>query len=70
MGKPAKRNITNMGDKAAVNRPGKPVLYIGTAGAVFECPDCKRTMGKGIVYENNSKLYCSRNCIESALLAS
>lgn len=45
--------------------PGKPVMYFAPTknAALFECPVCKRTLAKGIIYEENSTFYCKRSCI-------
>jgi hypothetical protein len=62
-GKPAKRNITNTTVKEKV-LPGKTVMYFGSKGALpFVCPTCSRSLIKGIIYEDVSASYCSRNCI-------
>lgn len=61
--KPAKRNVSNL-KEAKVELPGKAVMYMSSKGAQkFECPSCKRTLGKGIIYEYESSAYCSRGCI-------
>lgn len=61
--KPAKVNASNK--KQAVVLPGKAVLYFGSKDAEpFVCPTCKRSLIKGIIYENtDSKNYCSRVCL-------
>lgn len=43
---------------------GKAVMYFGSKNAEpFTCPTCKRSLTKGIVYEEGSNAYCTRNCI-------
>lgn len=64
--KPAKRNVSNSTPvQKQVEDLGKPVYYLGLIDRVFDCPVCSRKMGKGIVYENNGKLFCSRKCIRT-----
>jgi hypothetical protein len=61
--KPAKKNITNsvVKEKAL---PGKMVKYHGSKGAKpFICPTCHKSLIKGILFEDNSIMYCSRTCI-------
>jgi hypothetical protein len=63
--KPAK---VNSGNKLKeIDRPGKATLYV--AGFKAErniCPNCKKETRKGIVYEDQNILYCSRGCIARA----
>lgn len=60
--KPAK---VNSGNKIKQDdRPGKATLYV--AGFKAErniCPNCKKETRKGIVYEHQGSLYCSRGCV-------
>jgi len=55
----------NSGNKIKQDdRPGKATLYV--AGFKAErniCPNCKKETRKGIVYEHQASLYCSRGCI-------
>jgi hypothetical protein len=61
--KPAKKNITTMTVKDKVI-PGKAVKYHGSKNAnPFICPTCNRSLIKGILFEDNSNMYCSRTCI-------
>lgn len=60
--KPAKINSGNKTKQ--IDRPGKATLYI--AGFKAErniCPNCNKETRKGIVYEHQNALYCSRGCI-------
>jgi hypothetical protein len=59
--KPAKVNSSSKREK--VELPGKAVLYFGVRGREFECPTCKRTLIKGIIYEQDQKAYCKRGCL-------
>lgn len=61
--KPAKVNSSNK--KETVIVLGKAVLYKGSKDAKgFECPTCKRSLIKGIIYEHtDANAYCSRRCI-------
>jgi hypothetical protein len=43
---------------------GKSVRYIGMGDRAFCCPSCDRTFNRGMTFEHDGKLYCSRNCIE------
>jgi len=64
--KPAKRNVSNSTPTTKqMEVVGKPIYYLGLIGTVFTCPTCSRKMGKGIVYENNGKTFCSRRCIDN-----
>ena len=46
--------------------PGKAVMYFGSKYAEkFVCPKCKRSLVKGIIYEENNSSFCSRTCIGS-----
>jgi len=60
--KPAK---VNSGNKAKEDiKPGKATLYISSGKETFHiCPTCNKVTGKGIVYEDQNTLYCSRGCI-------
>jgi|694.fasta_scaffold81955_5 hypothetical protein len=61
--KPAKKNITTMTVQDKV-LPGKMVKYHGSKNAKpFTCPVCIKSLIKGILFEYNSILYCSRTCI-------
>lgn len=61
--KPAKKNISNTPEKAKPI-PGKAVKYFGAKNASpFVCPTCRKSLSKGILYEENSTLFCSRICI-------
>lgn len=59
--KPAKVNSSNK--KETVVLPGKATYYMGTPGKEFVCPTCSRSLVKGIIYEDNSAMYCRRGCI-------
>jgi len=63
--KPAK---VNSGNKVKeIDRPGKATLYV--AGFKAEkniCPNCKKETRKGIVYEHQGSLYCSKGCIAAS----
>jgi hypothetical protein len=64
--KPAKRNVSNSTPTTKQNEViGKPVYYLGLIDAVFSCPTCNRKVGKGIIYEDNGKTFCSRRCIRN-----
>lgn len=62
--KPAKTSFSSQQTKLP-EMPGKAVMYMSpTKGEnAFECPTCKRTLSKGIIYEHASSLFCTRNCI-------
>lgn len=53
MGKP-KEKVQN-------TQKGQKTLYIGVAGAFMECV-CGKIVKKGMVVENQRKLYCSEDC--------
>jgi hypothetical protein len=59
--KPAKVNSGSKKEK--VDLPGKAVMYMGVQGREFECPTCKRTLIKGIIYEQGQAAFCKRGCI-------
>ena len=61
--KPAKKNVSNTVKEIKIELPGKAVKYIGMKGTNFECPTCKRTLVKGIIWEYNNSNYCTRTCI-------
>ena len=44
---------------------GKAVKYMSLDRGVnpFICPKCSRGLYKGIVYEQDNVMYCTRNCI-------
>jgi len=47
--------------------PGKATFYMAGGKGVFHiCPKCSKKTGRGIVYENQNELYCSRRCITAA----
>ena len=59
--KPAKVNSSNKKDKSDL--PGKAVMYMGSKDAKsFNCPTCKRSLIKGIIYEHEGSSYCKRGC--------
>lgn len=63
--KPAKVNSSNKVKQDV--RPGKATLYISGGKDTFHiCPTCNKVTGKGIVYEIQNILYCSRGCIARA----
>lgn len=63
--KPAKVNSSNKVKQD--DRPGKATLYIAAGRGTFNnCPTCNKKTGKGIVYEDQNILYCSRGCIVKA----
>lgn len=44
--------------------PGKAIKYFGSSKASpFVCPTCSRELIKGVIYEDGSLMYCTRNCI-------
>jgi len=64
MGKPKQGKTAIKEDPMKIKVPlGKAILYVGMGGKTFVCPTCNRKFSKGIVYEHNNKLFCSRNCI-------
>lgn len=64
MGKPKQSKTAVKEDPMKVKvLLGKATLYVGMGGKTFSCPSCNRTFSKGIVYDHNNKLFCSRNCI-------
>lgn len=67
--KPAKRNITNT-KEVKKELPGKATMYYGVAERPFICPSCKKSVVKGIVYEDNGSMYCCRGCIPAKETAS
>ena len=63
--KPAKVNSSNKTTQAVL--PGKATFYMAGGKDVFHiCPKCSKKTGRGIVYENQNELYCSRRCIIAA----
>jgi hypothetical protein len=64
--KPAKP-IAGQSRDTSKNLPGKAVMYMTPAkgAALFECPTCRRSLSKGIVYEVGNAMYCKRGCIPS-----
>lgn len=62
--KPAKVNAGTVKEKVK-ELPGKAVKYFSPARGQnpFICPVCSRNLYKGIVYDHNSMMYCSRGCI-------
>ncbi len=67
--KPAKRNITTV-KEVKKELPGKAIMYYGVAERPFICPSCSKNVVKGIVYEDNSSMYCCRGCIPAKETAS
>jgi len=64
--KPAKVNSGN--SVKQVERPGKPTLYVaGLKGSGNICPKCGKQTKKGIVYEHQNILYCSRGCVAASI---
>lgn len=63
MGKPSKNQRVSMDRPVAKELPGKAVLYIGTGGTTMTCPTCSSNVIRAIVWEDSSKMYCSRGCI-------
>ena len=68
--KPAKKNISNTPEKVK-ELPGKAVKYFGAKNSEpFCCPTCARKLSKGIIYEDNKVLFCSRICIPKQIVES
>ena len=64
--KPAKP-MAGQGKDNNINLPGKAVKYFGSKNAQpFTCPTCKKSLVKGIVYEENNSVFCSRICIPNS----
>jgi hypothetical protein len=63
--KPAKVNSSNKTVQPTL--PGKATYYMAALKGVFHvCPKCSKKTGRGIVYENQNELYCSRRCVTAA----
>jgi hypothetical protein len=63
--KTAKVNSSNKTSQPALL--GKATYYMAALKGVFHtCPKCSKKTGRGIVYENQNELYCSRRCLASA----
>lgn len=62
--KPAKRNITTV-KEVKKELPGKAIMYYGVSERPFICPSCKKSLVKGIIYEDNGSTYCCRSCISA-----
>ena len=63
--KPAKVNAGNRAQH--VQLPGKATMYVaGYKGGFHECPTCKKKTARGLLYELESALYCSRGCLKAA----
>jgi hypothetical protein len=60
--KPGKSNNPLANPKQA-EALGKPVKFVGTAGTQFACPECNRSLKRGMIYEHAGRLACSKNCI-------
>jgi hypothetical protein len=45
--------------------PGKPTKYIAPIKGqnAFVCPTCNRELYRGIIFEHESKYFCTRKCI-------
>lgn len=65
--KPAKP-IAGQQKESTKTLMGKAVMYftVSKNSEKFKCITCARTLSKGIVYEDNGKTYCKRNCIPKA----
>lgn len=52
-------------------QPGKAVKYMAATkdSPKFECPTCKRTLSKGIIYEYENSTFCSRRCFKHLVSA-
>ena len=60
--KPSKVNYGNKTKEA--ERPGKATMYMaGDKNSFNKCPKCGKKTGKGILYDYQNALYCSRYCI-------
>ena len=63
--KPAKGNSSVKTKEP--EQPGKLVKYIGAYKGVFHtCPNCSSKVGRGLLYEFNNQMYCSRRCIKTS----
>lgn len=62
--KPAKVNAGTVREKVK-ELPGKAIKYFSPVRGQnpFICPSCNRTLYKGIVFDYNTIMYCSRKCI-------
>ena len=60
--KPAKVNSGNKTVQPTL--PGKATYYVADLKGVFNiCHKCSKKTGRGIVYEDQNQLYCSRRCV-------
>lgn len=60
----------NTGDSTTAKKKdllGKAVYYMGLKTQGFICPVCKKKINKGIIYEHNNTLHCSRTCIDTLI---
>jgi hypothetical protein len=64
--KPAKRSQSDSSNKVK-EQLGKPIYYMGIKTEGFTCPSCTKKLNKGIIYEHNNVLHCSRKCIKVEL---
>lgn len=61
--KPAKTNFSNQKTKEA-QLPGSAIMFMAMdQNQKFQCPTCKRTLMRGIVYDYQGTMFCKRNCI-------
>jgi len=63
MGKPSKNQRVVADRIIKKDLPGKAVMYVGIYGTSASCPTCNKSVTRAIMWEDGSKMYCSRVCI-------
>jgi len=63
MGKPSKNQRVVADKVIKKDLPGKAVLYVGSYGTSKDCPACKTSVTRAIMWEDGNEMYCSRGCI-------
>jgi hypothetical protein len=65
--KPAKKPLSDSGNSKNKELLGKAIYYMGLKTDGFTCPACSKKVIKGIIYEHNNAMHCSRKCINTLI---
>ena len=60
--KPAKKPTTNGTNVLIKKNEGDLVRFIGSKGAGHTCPECGKTVIRGMLRQYKTEMYCSKTC--------
>jgi len=65
--KPAKKAPNSSDSSKNKELLGKAIYYMGLKTDGFTCPACSKKIIKGIIYEHNNVMHCSRKCVNTLI---